>query len=326
MTSFAAYFGFLETHLHLELRKRSEVLDEVRSHVEQRAEELTRLGVPAAAAEEQALEDFGDPGQLASSFYRVHATASVRDTLLAMLPHLGLAAMFGLNLWVDLFWVLVAVASATLIGVLAWRRGLPKWAYPWMGYAVVLPAVTSMLAIVALAYGAWSYATGHGLPLPFSLYVVTALWVPFSLAIVIKVALRVVRDDWLVVSLAALPLPFFTAWVFLLHWRGGVLLPDRVRALETGTTTTMVFVALAVTTAIFMKISNRRWRVLVMLLPAAVLAATAAMRYQTAPGSLPILTAMLLTVAFLLSPILLDPVERAGIRRPRRHPSGPGNP
>lgn len=311
------YFGILEDELHVDPRTRSAVVSEVRTHLEERSAELERAGVPALAAERRAIHDFGDPHELALDFYSVHSTGSTRDLLMGVMPHLGIAAMFRFHLWVELFWVVVAVSMALTAAAVAWRRGLPKWTAPWLGYALVLPAMTWVLAVAVVGYGLWSFLTGAPAPLSLPMYLAVALWIPVATAIILTVTRRTVSYDWLIVSLAGLPLPFLSAWLFLLHWHEGVLIPNQVRGLETDTATALVFLGLAAFTALFMRVGRRGWRLLIILALAPPLIGLAVIRYQATPDSGPVIIAIVLTALFLISPVLLDPTARAGIGRRR---------
>ncbi len=312
-----SYLGLIEGSLHIDPRTRSQVMSEVRGHVEERSAELRNAGLEPERAERQAIRDFGDPRQLAKDFYRVHSPGSTRDLLVGVMPHVGIATMFRFHLWIELFWVVVAVSLAVVAAAIAWRRGLPKWTAPWLGYALVLPAMTWVIAVAVVGYGVWSVLRGVTPPLPFAMYLAIGLWIPVSTGIVLAVARKTISYDWLMVSLAALPLPFLSAWLFLIHWNGGVLIPDRVRALETDTATSLVFLGLAAFTALFMKVGQRSWRLLIILALTPPLVAMAAIRYQTTPASLPVLVAIVLTLAFLMSPVLLDPSDRASITHRR---------
>ena len=316
--AFHEYLGALDRQLHIDARKRAEIVSEVGSHLEERSAELESSGLSFRTATRSALTEIGSPHRLAHTFYAVHAPGSWRDILLAVLPHLALAGIFAFHLWTELFWVVISATAATLIAVIAWRRGSPQWTYPWLGYALAAPALTWALATAAIGYGAWAFVTGGHLPLGVPLYLAIALYIPISLVIVVRVARRAVRHDWLSVSLATLPIPFFTTWIFLLHWRGGVLIPDKARALEASGDTAVLFLGLAVVTALYMKAGHRAWRMGLMLVAAPVLVTVAALSYQADPRSLP--TAMLAipaTALFIFSPFMLDlsRKEAGGLRR-----------
>lgn len=332
-----AYLGKLEHDLRLEPHQRSEVVAEIAAHLEERLAELKDQGVPHEAAEERTVHELGDSHDLARDLYSSYSAGSWREVLLATLPHLVLAGIFAFHLWTDLLWVIVALGGATLIAVLAWRMGRPQWAYPWLGYALAAPVLTWLLAMAAVGYGIWTLLSGGSLPLGLPLYLGIVLWIPISMVIVLRVVRRAVLHDWLVVSLAALPLPFIATWLFLLHWRGGQLIPDRSRAINADADTAMVFLALAITTALYMKMGRRGWRIALMMIAAPLLAAGVTIAYQSSPSTfsvdgalrndrdgaaLSMVMVFVLTAAFLLSPILMDPMHKK-TRGPRSDPGPP---
>lgn len=322
MYDISEYFGYLETRLRIEPARRSEVLREARSHVVQRSCELRREGLAPADADRRALRDFGDPRVVADSYYAVHATPGPLGTLLAVAPHLVLAAIFALHLWTDSFWVVTALAAAALVGALCWRRGLPQWAYPWLGYAVLLPTVAIPIGVAVLGHSAMQAFRGQDGSLGPLDYVVITLWMALAIGILVKAVRRGLQHDWIVVSLAALPVPFLTAWLFLLHWHGGVLIPNMIRTLQADTATAIIFVALGITTAVFMQVGHRGWRIAILLVPTPALVCGAVLSYRASAAALDVIVALGLTFAFLLSPLLwtLLPAGRAAMGRRSARP------
>jgi hypothetical protein len=296
----------LEQNLHMAPAKRVEILSELQNHVDDRIQEFQSNGLSPAEAQERAVLEIGDPSQLAGAYYNVHETGSWRDVAMATIPHLALAAIFAFHLWTELLWVVVAISAATFIAGVAWRKGAPQWAFPWLGYALAAPMLSWSLAMVAIAYGGWMLLTGGDIPLGVPLYIGIVLYIPLSMVLVIRIVRKAVRHDWLMVSLAALPLPFFATWMFMLHWRQGALTPNKARALEYDADTAIVFLALAITTAMYLKVGRRLWRIGLLILSAPVMVAMAAIAYQASPHTFPTIAAIGLTVALLLSPVLLD--------------------
>ena len=328
-----SYLGELEEDLHLAPEKRSEIIAEIRTHMEDRLAELERRGVPYEVAAEQAQQEIGDPHQLAQGFYASYSTGSWRDTLLAITPHLLLAALFALHLWTNPLLVILLAGAAIAVAVVAWFVGRPQWAYPWLGYALSPLAVSWMVAVAVLVYGVWNYFTWHYLPLGLPIYLGMALWVPLMGFVAFRVLRKAVLHDWPAVSLASLPLPLIAAWLFLLHWGGGQVVLDEVRALEADASTAMVFVALALTTGIYMKVGRRGWRIALIMVAVPMLVAVVTAVYQMYPTSfqgfiwdeasrmfaslsqpgpamLPIVASVVLTVMFLSSPSLLEGPHR----------------
>ena len=339
----ASYLSALQEALHLEPRKRSEIAAEVGTHLEEHVAELAAAGTSQEAAVTRAIEEMGDPRRLAASCYSSHATGSWQDILLATSPHLLLAAIFAFHLWTEPLWMGTALGATTLIAVAAWLMGRPNWSYPWVGYALALPVLSWAVAMATVSYGIWALLTRGQLPWALPFYLAIALWMRLCLSIVLRIARKAVSSDWLVVSLAALPLPIIGSWLFLLHWRGGQLVAPTSAGSQVDAPTALIFVALAVTTAVYMRIGRRSWRIALVLVAAPALVAIASSIYLAThpslagfnvtdafyafqefvpkePRLLPAVFAFLATAAFLLSPMLL---ERAPWSSRQRQPWPP---
>jgi len=302
-----SYLSHLGRQMRLDPQRRSEILKELRTHIEERVEELQKAGIPPEPALQQALQEMGNPAEVARGMYAVHTTGSWKDVILASMPHLLLSFLFGLHLWSRIIWLILLLSLATLVSLRTWRNGKPNWTYPWLGYALAAPAVSWVLALATLGYGGWMLFTRGTLPIGVPLYIGILVYMPFSLWFILRFATRLVRQDWLLLSLTALPLPFLASWFFFLHWRGGLLMANTQQVKETSSDAALVFLALGVTTAIFLKLGQRGSRILLLLVTAPILAALAGMAYQSNPQSLPVLFAAFATVAVLISPLLLEP-------------------
>lgn len=303
----AKYLSHLERQMRLDSGRQREILKELRTHIEERIQELQERGVPPERALRQALQDLGNPADIARGMYAVHSTGSWKDVVLASLPHLLLSFLFAFQLWSRVIWLILLLTCATFVSLRAWRSGKPKWTYPWLGYALAAPAVSWVLALGTLAYGGWMLLTRGTLPIGVPLYIGILVYMPFSLWLILRIATRLVSQDWLLLSLTALPLPFLASWFFFLHWRGGLLMANTQQVKETSSDAALVFLALGVTTAIFLKLGQRALRILLLLVIAPILAALAGLAYQSNPQSFPALVAGFATVAVLISPLLLEP-------------------
>ena len=301
-----SYLNNLGRQLRLDAVRQGEILAELGAHIEDRVRELQGRGISHEEALEQAIDELGNPKEVAGGMYSVHSIGSWREVVLASLPHVLLAFLFALHLWSRIIWIVLLLTLSTFVTLQAWRSGKPKWTYPWLGYAIAAPAISWILALASLGYGGWMFFTQGTLPLGIPLYIAILVYLPISLWLVLRIATRLVRQDWLLVSLAALPLPFLASWFFFVHWRGGLLTSSAQRVEEHASDAALVFLALAVTTAIFFKVGQRSLRIALLVVTAPILAALAALAYQSNPNSLPVLLVAFATVVFLISPVLLD--------------------
>ena len=148
--------------------------------------------------------------------------------------------------------------GVTLVTWRNWKAGRPsKWSYSWLGYTLAAPILSWMLSLITLAYGGWTLVTTGELPFNVVLFFLLIGYVPFSMWIVCNVVCKVVRQDWLLASLTALPFPFLTSWVLFLNWQGGLWSDHKEHMQATDTERALIFLALAVTTAVFLRVGPR---------------------------------------------------------------------
>ena len=311
------YLNFLARRLHLDPLREREILEELQTHIEDKAAELEADGVDRETALASAVEEMGAPRSLASRMYAVHSTTGLwRDVILAMLPHFLLAALFALHLWSHYFLVSVVLVGIAFVTWRNWRAGRPsQWSYSWMGYTLAAPAISWLLALITLGYGGWTLLTTGALPFNTVLFFLLVGYVPFSMWIVFNVVSKIVRRDWLLVSLTALPFPFLTSWVLFLNWSGGLWSDHAERMQQSDTARAFIFLALAVTTAVFLRVGPRLLRIGLLALITSILIVISALSLPVDLGFVAVGLMILASVAFLLSPAMLEAKvnRRAGL-------------
>ena len=321
------YLTDLSRHLHLEPREGEEILQELRTHIEERTQELVDAGASSNEALNGALHGLGPSNSIASQFYQVHSRGSWYHTALAVLPHLLLSLMFGLHLWTSPGWVVLMLVVALIVSMFGWRMGRPRWTYPWLGYCLVVPIVSWGLAMSAVGYGAWAVITRGSLPLSIPIYLASFMYVAFSLWLVIWIVSKVARPDWVMASLAILPVPFLAYWFFYFYNGDETLSSARQPLQEVDSSAAIVFLILAVATAIFFRIGRRLVRVALLAITAPSAVVLAWLSYQGGPGHVAVFLFSAISLVLLLSPALFDlkghrseenviPVERTRRRAP----------
>ncbi|MBI2856262.1 MAG: hypothetical protein HYX93_05380 [Chloroflexi bacterium] len=305
-TDVRSYFRSLQRGLHLDPLQETDILREIQSHVEERALELQEQGVPPEDALREALRDLGDPEDIAQGMYRTHARSSWRDAALASLPHILFSLFFALHLWSRVAWILLGFIAITLVSVRGWKRTRSSWIYPWLGYCLAAPVAVWFIAFLALGYGLWSFLTHGSVPFPAQLYLGMFLYLPLSLWAVAAIVVRVIRRDWLLATLMVLPFPFITTWLVFLQDQGGFLANNTKRLQDTDASTALGFLALALTTAIFCRLSQRLLRVGLLIIAAPVILALVLVSYQGGPNPFGMLMVSIVSLIFLLSPALLE--------------------
>lgn len=298
------YLNALARKFKLDPRTEEEVIHELQVHLEDKVQELVEEGLPPEEAEQRAIGELGHPDRLAREMYSVHSRASWWETLLATLPHLLLATLFALHLW-SLTWVGLLLAASTFVTLRAWRAGKPKWAYSWLGYATAAPALSWLLTLISLAYGGWMYFTTGALPYSLPIFILLLAYIPFSLWVVATVVVKVVRQDWLLVGLTALPFPFLTSWLLFLNWQGGLWAPPP-GFVESDGSRALVFLALALTTGVFLKVGHRLVKIGLLTVSTVLLVVYTTLAPPMSLNLLAVILIAVASVAFLLSPALLE--------------------
>lgn len=300
------YLHSLARRLHLEPGEERDILLELEGHLEDKAAELEEQGLDRQAAYQLAVQEMGALEPVAKGMYTVHSPIIWRDVILATLPHFLLAALFALHLWSHYFLVTLLIISFALVTWKNWKAGNPsKWSYSWMGYSLAAPTLSWLLALITLAYGGWTLVTTGHLPFNVVLFFLLIGYVPFSMWIVFRVARKVMRRDWLLASLTALPFPFLTSWVLFLDWQGGLWTSGDGKQ-SSDTSLAFIFLALAVTTAVFLKIGPRLIKIGLLTLTTAILVTISAVSLPVSLGAVAVLMMIVASVVFLLSPAVVE--------------------
>ena len=301
------YLHALARRLHLDPAEKDEIIQELEAHLEDKAAELETQGVDPETAMARAVEEMGAPNAVARGMYEVHSPGVWRDVLLSTIPHFLLAAFFALHLWSHYFLVSLLLVAIAFVTWRNWRAGSPsKWSYSWMGYSLAAPALSWLLSLITLGYGAWTLLTTGRLPFNMVLFFLLIGYVPFSMWIMANVIFKMVKRDWLLASLTALPFPFLTSWILFLNWQGGLWSEHAERMQDSDTARAFIFVAMAVTTAVFLKVGPRLLRIGLLTVTTSILVI---ITFASLPVSLSALAVVLMIVAslaFLLSPAMLE--------------------
>ncbi|MDP7534575.1 MAG: permease prefix domain 1-containing protein [SAR202 cluster bacterium] len=305
-SDYRGYLSLLERRLHLEPGERDEIVNELHAHVQDRVLERIEQGQSPEAALKETVESLGAARELAEGFYEIHSRGSWHHTALAVIPHLLLALTYAFHLWTNPMWVGAMLLIAISASVVGWRKGRPRWAYPWLGYSLIAPIVSWGLAMSAVGYGAWGVLISGKLPLGVPIYIASFVYFAFSLWVVIKYVSRVARPDWVMASLAILPVPFLAYWFFFFYnW--GFTVEDNARQLrEVDSSAAVIFLIIAAATAVFYRIGRRLVRVALLAITAPSLIVLAWMSYQGGRGYVAVFLFAVMSMAILLSPALFD--------------------
>lgn len=301
------YLHALARRLHLDPAEKDEIIQELEAHLEDKAAELETQGIDHDAAVARAVQEMGAPNAVARGMYEVHSPGVWRDVILATIPHFLLASLFALHLWSHYFLVSLLLIAIAFVTWRNWRAGSPsKWSYSWMGYSLAAPALSWLLSLTTLGYGAWTLLTTGQLPFNVVLFFLLIGYVPFSMWIMANVIFKMVKRDWLLASLTALPFPFLTCWILFLNWQGGLWSEHAERMQDSDTARAFIFVAMAVTTAVFLKVGPRLLRIGLLTVSTSILVIITAASLPVSLGALAVILMIVASLAFLLSPAMLE--------------------
>ena len=301
------YLQSLARKLHLDPAEKDEIIQELEAHLEDKAAELETQGLDRDTAMARAVAEMGAPNAVARGMYEVHSPGVWRDVLLSTIPHFLLAALFALHRWSHYFLVSLLLIGIAFVTWRNWRAGSPsKWSYSWMGYSLAAPALSWLLSLITLGYGAWTLVTTGQLPFNVALFFLLIGYVPFSMWIMANVIFKMVKRDWLLASLTALPFPFLTSWVLFLNWQGGLWSEHAERMQDSDTARAFIFVAMAVTTAVFLKVGPRLLRIGLLTVSSSILVIITAASLPVSLNVLAVVLMIVASLAFLLSPAMLE--------------------
>ena len=301
------YLQSLAWRLHLDTAEKDEIIQELEAHLADKAAELETQGVDRETAMARAVEEMGAPNIVAQGMYEVHSPGVWRDVLLSTIPHFLLASLFALHLWSHYFLVSLLLIAIAFVTWRNWRAGSPsKWSYSWMGYSLAAPALSWLQSLITLGYGAWTLVTTGQLPFNVVLFFLLIGYVPFSMWIMANVIFKMVKRDWLLASLTALPFPFLTSWVLFLNWQGGLWSEHAERMQDSDTARAFILVAMAVTTAVFLKVGPRLLRIGLLTVSTSILVIITAASLPVSLNALAVVLMIVASLVFLLSPAILE--------------------
>jgi len=170
----SAYLESLSDELRVRAKARARILAEARDHLHEGVAARLERGLPAADAEREAVDAFGEPRELAARFHEELASASARRAsartallMAAFLVAVALAALgppydfpFGFVVW---FGAQLAVVAGAL-GFVRWLRYRSEPQVPAHRLADVYRAnglAVACVALVALAEGADALISGQ---------------------------------------------------------------------------------------------------------------------------------------------------------------------
>lgn len=285
------YLDEVRGRLRLDHQAETEVISELETHIEDRLTEMTEAGMSAEEATSTCLRLLGSTRLVAGQMYEAHSQGSWGQALMGALPHLLFALLFVLSWWQGVGWLATILGSILGTALYGWLHGRPIWLFPWLGYTL-LPVVAAGLLLMCLPRG-WSW-------LAIVAYVPLALW------LICAITVQTIRRDWLYGTLMLLPVPVIIGWALAVADSGKPLgiSPEQIAA--SAGHIGLSFVILAVTAVAFIRLRQRRLRVILLHISgllSLVLVASYADRGLSFPA-LVLLSAIMFVL--LLAPALIE--------------------
>jgi len=301
--------GYLEGiryRLRLDPAAEKEIVRELYTHIEDRAQELKEAGLSQAEATKSATERFGRPKAIAAEIYKVYSKGNWKVALLAAMPHLLIALLFALHLWQNTSWVVVMLISMITISAYGWRHGRPSWFCTWLGYTLVPVFIATLLSLYALGRALFYLSAGSGPETNIWVLLAIFAYLPLSLWLLGSSVTSVVRRDWLYGSLMTLPLPAIACWLFALYRDGSFFESGEQYLQDQAPWIALSFFALAIGAAAFIRLRQRLLKAGVLLTAGFLTLLIVACADPSVLGSPGLVAAGLLLVALLFSPALLE--------------------
>jgi hypothetical protein len=284
------YLDNIKNDTKLNLSDEREIIGELRSHIEDKIQELREAGLSEAEATSICLEQMGSAKLIARQIYEAYSQGSWKQVLLASMPHLLFGLLFTLNWWHYIGWLSVVLSLIVGATVYGWWHGKPSWVFSWLGFTL-LPVLLVGLLLIYLPRG-WSL-------LAVPVYIFLALW--WLGYIIIQSA----RRDWLFSSLMLLPLPIIVGWFLAVSPGARVSEYSLQRVYYFAPWIGLSFLALALTIAAFIRLRQRRLRLYLLIMSG--LLTLAPMIYYTGDGFItPSSLGLILVMwgVFLIPPVL----------------------
>jgi len=285
------YLDSVRDNLRLDFSSEREVIDELRTHIEDKLQELRQAGLSEEEATNTCVKLLGSAKLVARQLYEVHSQGTWKQALLASTPHLLFALIFALNWWQDIGWLLAVLGLVLGMTVYGWWHGRPVWVCSWMGYSL-LPVAVSGFLLLYLPRG-WSW-------LVIVLYIPLAAWLLYSITI------QTIRKDWLYSTLMLLPVPIIIGWFLAVAQEEGFpeLSVEHLKGFAPWIGAS--FLALGIAAATFIRLRQRWLKVAVLLTSGILILVMVAFYAEGRLSLLAIFLLMLVMLGLFLTPALLE--------------------
>lgn len=324
------YLDDVRSHLHLDPAIEKQVVIELYTYFQEKISDLRKTGLSEKAAARTAVKSFGRTKVVARLMYESYSKGDWGEALLSALPHLMVAGLFITHLWYHP--ILAPISFVILVGVTlyGWWHGKPNWLYSWIGYAL-LPLMIGGYASFAVFEQTVFFMFGGNGTLP-SIWILLCVFafIAFSLWVIIRTTIRVVKRDWILASLMLAPLPVIGSWLFHIEQMGGLFQGNSAAFYQWDASMGMVLVVLAVASATFVRLRKRLFKGIALMTLVFISMTIIGHILWENQGFFGFLAISILSLLFLISPLLLKAKIDQGQSREEtwwsgdwlEHPSG----
>jgi hypothetical protein len=290
------YLQSIKESLELDPTSETEVIRELKAHVEDSCQEMQNAGLPEGEALEKCLRLLGPAKIVARQIYEAHNQGTWRQALLAAMPHLFFAVMFALKWWMGITWLPIMFAVILGISLYGWCHGKPSWLFPWLSYSL-FPVVAAGVSLLYLP-SAWSWVT-------------LAIYIPLVLWLLSFITIKFMRRDWLYSALMLLPASAFVGWFLAAGQKASFPGLKTDFLYDYAPWTGLTFMVFAVSVALFIRL-RQRWLRIVALITSGLVASMVTILASTELRLASFIGLVVLILRFLLVPAFVERKVRRG--------------
>lgn len=256
------YLDNIKAFLRIDSLIKSNVTHEIRTHLEDKSDELKGLGLNEEEAAKAATECFGPPQLVAQQLSEVHGQGTWQEAFFAALPHVLMALVFVSHYWQSVVCLASILVIIVCVAIYGWCHNKPTWFFPWLGYYLLPVIITSVLLIRSSQGWAW---------------LGTLAYIPVALFVLACVVKQTANRDWLYVSLMVAPVLVVFSWLVAVHSELG-LLAWNVELAQLGVDIPWIvisFLVLGIATVVSVRVRQRSCKAIALLVPSVAILASA---------------------------------------------------
>lgn len=298
------YLEGIKSKLRLNSSQERDILRELYTHLEERIQELEEEGLSKEEATKTAIQSFGSDEAVARQMNLTHGSGSWREAFWAATPHILFAFLFAARLWENAAWLFIILGLILGISIYGWCHSKPVWLFPWLGYSL-LPVLLVGLFFLSVIGQSLSRSP-EGLGANWWAVVALLFYFPLALWLIISIAIQTIRRDWILSSLATLPLPALLGWFLAVQGEGANLEYSKQHLSQLSPSIALSLLTLAAIVALFVRIHQRFLKTGALLSAGFLILAilTRSTGENLAPATLVLL--ILATLVLLLAPAVLE--------------------